>query len=169
MLRNSHMDQEYRWRGKVQGTKRGHPAQNLIWRCHGVTKCGRASFKSHAHGLREHWEHWSITTSLLLWDQHLPPHFLQQAATCLVWRAGRSQGKARTSYAMLGLCVGRQSGGSRVTATCLSTQPKGVRKPCCAPVVVWGAHHLPMVSHTFWQMNKTSVLWYSFLIILGKE
>ena len=150
----------------------GYPAQNLIWtpwRCHGVMKCGRRSFKSHPHGLREHWEHWIITTSLLLQDPRLSPHFLWQAAACPVWRAGRSQEKARANYAMLGLCTGRQSGGSRVTAPCLSAQPKGVRKPCCAPVTVQGAHHLPMVSHTFWQMSKTSVPWYSFLIILGKD
>lgn len=89
--------------------------------------------KSHPRGLREHWEHWILTTSLLR-DQHLSPFFLWQAAACPVWRSGRSQEKARINYATLRLCAGRVE--IARWQLLVSSQPKGVRKPCCVAVLV---------------------------------
>lgn len=110
-----------------------YPAQNLswtLWRCHGTMKCGRRSFQSHPMGQES-----TVGT------ESSPSHIFFETIIFLltscgrqlsaVWRASKSQEKGRTVCAMLGLCMERQSGGSRGTSTCLESGSPTVYQLWC--------------------------------------
>lgn len=132
MLRNRHAYEEYRGKGKVQGRELPSPKSKLnpmkmSWN----NEVWKEVISKPSYGPREHCGHWIITTSHLLWDHHLSAHFLWQAAVCPVWRASKSQEKGRTVCAILGLCMERQSGGSRGTSTCLESGSPTVYQLWC--------------------------------------